>query len=144
MSEYHARLELNPTPNNPLVALTTKIETLVENEANEDIDLAMSALFSALLRLESAKCDGNTRRAAMRLGGGVQEHHAQLRELAWRRSWDSWDSFSNSTQTHASSLTASGRSTLMGPKNCTSSGVVDVCVGSRPDTQPVHRWGGDR
>ena len=49
MTQYHGtRLELDPTPNNPLVVLTTKIETLVENEAYEDIDLAMSALVSAL------------------------------------------------------------------------------------------------
>jgi hypothetical protein len=32
MSKYKTELELNPSPNNPLVALTTKIETLVENE----------------------------------------------------------------------------------------------------------------
>jgi hypothetical protein len=64
MSEYQISLEPNPTPTNPLVALTTKIEDLIENEPD---NLAMSALVSALLRLESAKCGCDTRGAAMRL-----------------------------------------------------------------------------
>jgi len=54
----------NPTADNPLVALTTKIESLIENE---EVMLAMSALTSAILRIELAKCDGNQRRAAQSL-----------------------------------------------------------------------------
>jgi len=64
MSKYQTRLELNPTPGNPLVALTSKIETLIEKEP---IGLAMSALVSAALRLETIQRNGNQREAAQRL-----------------------------------------------------------------------------
>jgi hypothetical protein len=64
MRNYKFELELNPTPNNPLVVLTTKIEDLI---ANEEIGLAVSALASAILRLEILKCNGNQREAAMAL-----------------------------------------------------------------------------
>jgi hypothetical protein len=64
MSEYLTRLEPHTSPNNPLVALTTKIETVVENE---EVELAMSALFSAIMRLEIRLCEGDTHRAAMGL-----------------------------------------------------------------------------
>jgi hypothetical protein len=56
MSNYGTRPEPNPTPDNPLVALSTKIETLLASETN-DIGLAMSALVSSLLRIERAKSD---------------------------------------------------------------------------------------
>jgi hypothetical protein len=53
MSNYKSLMETNPTPNNPLVALTTKIEELI---ASERFEVALSALVSAALRLETAKC----------------------------------------------------------------------------------------
>ena len=64
MSNYKPELELNPTPNDPLVVLTTKIEELIEVEP---FDLAMSALISAALRLETCQHDGNQRAAAQKL-----------------------------------------------------------------------------
>jgi hypothetical protein len=57
-------LELNPSPNCAVAALVTKIANVLEDET---FDLQMSVLFSALLRLASASCDGNTREAAMKL-----------------------------------------------------------------------------
>jgi len=64
MRKYNMRLELNPTPNNPLVKLTTKIEKVIEEEP---LNLAMSALVSAALRLETHLCAGNERAAAWSL-----------------------------------------------------------------------------
>ena len=61
MSKYNTSYELHPTPTNQLVALVTKIEGLI---ANEPAMLAMSALISAALRLETCKCYGNERKAA--------------------------------------------------------------------------------
>ena len=51
MSNYKPELELNPTPDNPLVMLTSKIEKLLEREP---VRLSLSALLSAALRLETA------------------------------------------------------------------------------------------
>jgi hypothetical protein len=64
MSNYKSLMETNPTPNNPLVTLTTKIEKLI---ASERFEVALSALVSAALRLETAKCDGNPQKAAEHL-----------------------------------------------------------------------------
>jgi hypothetical protein len=61
MSEYNTSYEFNPTPTNQLVALVTKIEELI---ANEPFTLAMSALVSAALRLETCKRYGDERKAA--------------------------------------------------------------------------------
>jgi len=61
---YTPQFEPNPTPNNPLVKLTTKIEEVL---AQEPAGLVTSALVSAVMRLETAKCDGNVRKAALRL-----------------------------------------------------------------------------
>ena len=64
MRNYNPQMETNPTPNNPLVALTTKIEELI---ASERFEVALSALVSAALRLETVKCDGNPQKAAEHL-----------------------------------------------------------------------------
>jgi len=61
MSEYNTSYELHPTPTNQLVSLVTKIEELI---ANEPVMLAMSALVSAALRLETCQRSGNEREAA--------------------------------------------------------------------------------
>ena len=61
MSEYNTSYEFNPTPTNQLVALVTKIEKLI---ANEPVMLAMSALISAALRLETCQRSGNEHKAA--------------------------------------------------------------------------------
>lgn len=61
MSEYNPQFELHPTPTNQLVALVSKIEGLI---ANEPVMLAMSALVSAALRLETCQRSGNERKAA--------------------------------------------------------------------------------
>jgi len=70
MSNYNPQFESNPTPDNPLVALTTKIEELI---ASERFEVALSALVSAALRLESAKCDGNTQKAAEQLAHALKQ-----------------------------------------------------------------------
>jgi len=64
MSKYKLELEPNPTPNNPLVVLTTKIEELIEEEP---FNLAMSALISAALRLEILRHDSDRCEAAKEL-----------------------------------------------------------------------------
>lgn len=64
MKKYKPELELNPTPDNELVELTTKIEDAI---MEEPLNLAMSALVSATLRLETHLCAGNERRAAYNL-----------------------------------------------------------------------------
>jgi hypothetical protein len=65
MSDWKTNVEPDPTPDNPLVVLTTKIENLI---ANEDVMLAMSALVSAILRTEAAiKYGGDQRQAAFGL-----------------------------------------------------------------------------
>jgi hypothetical protein len=64
MSKYKPQFEPNPTPDNPLVELTTKIEELI---MEEPLNLAMSALVSATLRLETHLCAGNERAAAWSL-----------------------------------------------------------------------------
>jgi hypothetical protein len=61
MSNYKSLMETNPTPDNPLVTLTTKIEELI---APERFEVALSALVSAALRLETVKCNGNPQKAA--------------------------------------------------------------------------------
>jgi len=70
MDKLNIRRELNPTPKNPLVALTTKIEELI---ANEPVVLAMSALLSAALRLETCRRNGNERAAAECLARTLDE-----------------------------------------------------------------------
>jgi hypothetical protein len=61
MSKYKPQRELNPTPANQLVALTTKIEEVI---ANEPVMLAMSTLISAAHRLETCRHYGNEHKAA--------------------------------------------------------------------------------
>jgi hypothetical protein len=61
MSDKLTRLEINPSPDNPLVKLTTKIEALV---LDEPMGLAMSALLSAAHRMETMIRHGNQRAAA--------------------------------------------------------------------------------
>jgi hypothetical protein len=67
MSAYKPRLELNPTTDNPLVALTTKIENLLAAEPDATVQLAMSALVSAILRIEMVKSDSSKRKAAQNI-----------------------------------------------------------------------------
>ena len=62
--KYGTRFELHPTPNNPLVALVIKIEELIEDKSD---DLAISALISCALRLETHLCAGDERVAAKAL-----------------------------------------------------------------------------
>jgi len=64
MRKYNPKYELHPTPNNPLVMLVTQIEELIKDKSD---DLAISALISAALRLETHLCDGNERVAAKAL-----------------------------------------------------------------------------
>ena len=64
------QFEPNPTSNNPLVKLTSKIEEVI---AQERVELALSALVSAALRLETAKCDGNPQKAAERLAHALKQ-----------------------------------------------------------------------
>jgi hypothetical protein len=61
---YYIPHPVLPTPNNPLIKLTDQIEEVV---AQEPALLALSALASAALRLETFKCNGNRREAAERL-----------------------------------------------------------------------------
>jgi hypothetical protein len=70
MSNYKSLMETNPTPNNPLVALTTRIEEVI---ASERFEVALSALVSAALRLETAKCGGNTAKAAEHLAHALKQ-----------------------------------------------------------------------
>jgi hypothetical protein len=70
MRKYHPSYELHPTPNNPLVTLVAKIEELIEDKSD---DLAISALISAALRLETHLCDGNERVAAKALALALEE-----------------------------------------------------------------------
>jgi hypothetical protein len=68
---YIVKPELNPTPSNPLVVLTDKIEELL---AQEPIQLALSALISAAMKLETyGKCNGNRREAAEKLAGAFKQ-----------------------------------------------------------------------
>ena len=67
---YEPRYEPNPTPDNPLVKLTTKIEELI---AMERFEVALSALVTAAMRLETAKCDGNPQKAAERLAHALKQ-----------------------------------------------------------------------
>jgi hypothetical protein len=64
MSNYNPQMETNPTPDNPLVKLVSEVEEVI---ASEPFEVALSALVSAALRLEGAKCGGNTQMAAERL-----------------------------------------------------------------------------
>ena len=64
MRKYHPSYELHATPNNPLVMLVTQIEELIKDKSD---DLAISALISAALRLETHLCDGDERVAAKAL-----------------------------------------------------------------------------
>ena len=61
MSKYKPQFEPNPTPTNQLVALVAKIEELIEEEP---LNLRLSALVSAALRLETLLNAGNERAAA--------------------------------------------------------------------------------
>jgi hypothetical protein len=70
MRKYHPSYELHPTPNNPLVTLVTQIERLIEDKSD---DLAISALISAAVRLETHLCDGNERVAAKALALALEE-----------------------------------------------------------------------
>jgi hypothetical protein len=70
MSKYKPTFVPNPTPSNPLVALVTKIEALI---AGESFDLALSALVSAALRLETCKCNGNEWVAAKALALALED-----------------------------------------------------------------------
>ena len=70
MTKYNPKFELHPTPNNPLVTLVAKIEELIEDKSD---DLAISALISAALRLETHLCAGNERVAAKALALALEE-----------------------------------------------------------------------
>ena len=67
---YETRLELHPTPDNELVRLTSKIEEVI---AQERVELGLSALISAALRLEMCLCDGNEQKAAERLAHALKQ-----------------------------------------------------------------------
>jgi hypothetical protein len=67
---YKPRMEPNITADNPLVKLTDRIEAVI---AQERVELAMSALLSAMLRAETAKCGGNTREAAEHLAHAFRQ-----------------------------------------------------------------------
>jgi hypothetical protein len=79
MSEYKPRPELNPTADNPLVALTTKIENLLAAESDAPVQLAMSALVSAILRIEVVKSNCSQREAAQKIARAF-EHVARTCE----------------------------------------------------------------
>jgi hypothetical protein len=64
------RRELNPSADNPLVKLTSKIEALVEDEP---IGLALSALMSATHRMAILTHHGNDCEAAKYLARAFQD-----------------------------------------------------------------------